>query len=428
MITSIGLSHADATLDRRERFALPAEALPATLDRLHAEIGPGAVVTTCNRIEWYVSGAHDPARLIEFVARAGGHSIAETARTFSVRRDDAAVRHLYRVTSGIESMVLGEPEILGQVRAAFSQAVAAGSEDPVISHLFHTAIRTGRRARTETQVGQGALSVSAVAARHAREACGALEMATVLVIGAGEAGQLVARSLAEQQVGHLIFVNRTHARAQSLAAAFGGEALALDGLGQALSRAHVVIAAADAPTPLLSESAVAAAMATREGAPLLLIDIGVPRDIERAAGDLRGVTYHDLDDLQEVAGRHAAARSGEVRAVEAIIEHETDRFVAWWQRLDAAPTIAALAARAEATREAEVARTLLRLDLDPQERARIEAMSRALVKRLLHDPISELRARGDRPAYVQAARSLFRIDDAAPESDVPSAPERDEAR
>lgn len=410
MLTYAGTSHRRAPLSVRERIALPGERVPEALGRLRDRFGHGAILATCNRLEVYLVGRHDRAAVLDFLAGEVALDREEVGRYFDVAHDADAVRHLYAVAAGVESMVLGESEILGQVRGAFSQTVRAGADHALLSRLFHTAIRVGRRARTETEIGRGALSVSSVAVQQARELVPDLARATVLVIGAGEAGRLAARALVEQGVPGVLVANRTEHRAQALAEELGGRAFHFAELPTALALADVVIAAADAPQPLVSAGAVAAALARREGAPQLLLDIGVPRDIDPLVRDLAGVTYRDLDDLQAIAARHAAARAGEAARVQAIIEEEAGHFLDWWEHLQVVPTIRALTEHAERVRRAELEKTLRR-GVAPQElEQRLEAMTRAIVKQLLHEPITQLRQRGDREMYLDAVRTLFQLD------------------
>ncbi|MGE0228701.1 MAG: glutamyl-tRNA reductase [Dehalococcoidia bacterium] len=418
MLTLAGISHQTAPLDVRERLTVQADALPAVMGALRERFGAGAILATCNRLELYLPGDRGREEIVDFLASAVGVERELADAHFEIARDADAVRHLYAVASGIDSMVLGESEVLGQVRAAFSASVAAGCDDALLSRLFHTAIRLGRRARTETAIGRHALSVSSISVQQARLLCPALPEATVLVIGAGEAGRLAAAALVEQGVRDVLVANRTRAHAEDLAAELGGRACSLDEMEDALRRADVVIAAADAPAPLASHTTVAAAMAMRLYRPLLIIDIGVPRDVEHTVGSIEGVTYYDLDGLQAIAAEHHAVRAGEVEAVQVLVDQETDRFLRWWDELRVIPTIAALTDRAERLRTAELAKTLRRLDIGDEERAHLEALTKALVKQILHDPIATLRERGDREVYIDAVRKLFRLDE-APGSDEP---------
>ena len=419
MLTMVGVSHRNAPLSVRERFAITAEALPDVRHEVAERFGSGAIVATCNRLELYVPGEHAPEELTGFLCEAAGADRELAERYLLPRRDAEAVGHLYAVAAGIDSMVIGESEILGQVRSSFAATVAAGADTALLSRLFHTAIRLGRRARSETAIGHGALSISSIAAQQARELTADPAGAAVLVVGAGEAGRLAAASLVDHGIGSITVSNRTESRAEALAEELGGRSVPYGSLGAALSAADVVIAATDAPEPVLNSGSVAGALVRREGAPQLIIDIGVPRACDPGVAAVPGVTYRDIDDLQEIAAAHAHARAAEVQAVERLVEEETGRFLEWWEHLQVTPTIAALSERAEQLRSAELERTLRRLDLDDGERERVEAMTKALVRRILHDPIAALRERGDRDVYVDAVRHLFRLDEPA---DPPAAP------
>ncbi len=411
MLTLVGISHHVAPLEVRERLAIPADDLPGVLGRLADRFGAGTIVSTCNRIEVYLPGDHERAAVLDFLCDASGTDRRLADEHFVLKRDAEAVRHLYSVAAGIDSMVLGESEVLGQVRGAFSAAVAAGCDDALLSRLFHTAIRIGRRARSETAIGRHALSISSISVQQARLLTPEIEAATVLVIGAGEAGRLAASALVSQGVREVLVANRTRDRAESLAAELGGRALGLDELRQALKQTDVVIAAADAPEPLVTRAAVAEIMVERGHRPLLLIDIGVPRDIDHTVTDVAGVTYYDLDGLQAIAAEHYAIRASEVATVQSLVEEETGRFVSWWDQLQVLPTISALTERAERLRQVELDKTLRRLDASDEERVHLEALTKALVKQLLHDPITTLREHGDREVYIDAVRKLFRLDE-----------------
>lgn len=411
MLTFVGTSHHLASIEAREQLAIPGEALPDVLARLSERFGAGTLVNTCNRMELYLSGRHARRDVLDFLAEACGADRELVERACMDLYDTEAVRHLYSVAAGVDSMVLGEYEVLGQVRAAFSAAVNAGTADALMSRLFHTATRTGRRARAETEIGHHAVSVSSIAVQQARVLFPELEHATVLVIGAGEAGRLAASALVDHGVREVLVVNRTTSRAESLAAELGGHALPLDDLARALAQADIAIAAADTPEPLVSRDAVEHAMADRAGRALLIIDIGMPRDCDPAVGDVDGVTYYDLDDLQAIAAEHRAARANELDRVQAIVDEEAARFMQWWERLQVIPTITALTDRAEQIRTAEVAKSLRRLHLSEEQQSQLDLLTKAIVKQLLHDPITALRDRGDNEDYVDAARRLFRLDE-----------------
>ncbi len=411
MLTLLGLSHRHAPLDVRERLAVATDDLPALMQRLPAHLGAGAIVATCNRFELYVSGDRSRDEMIDFLVAEAGFDRALAAEHFEDLRDEDAVRHLYSVASGIDSMVLGEPEILGQVRGAFSMMVRAGAEDALLSRLFHTAVRAGRRARADTGVGRHALSLSSIAVQETTALHPDLERARVLVLGAGEAGRQAAESLVDRGVAGVTVVNRTFARAEALAADLGGFAVPFEQLAAAVAEADVVIAASGSPQHLIECEQVAEVMRGRPDRPLLIVDIALPRDIDPAVRELTGVVYRDLDDLQAISERNARARQAEVASVREIVHEEAARFMQWWRTLEVVPTIAALTERAERLREQQLAKTLRTLDASPEVRDQLESLTRAIVKQLLHDPISTLRQRGDRDEYVHAVRKLFRLDE-----------------
>ena len=424
MLTLVGASHHDASLDVRERLTVPADDLPDLLGRLSRRFGAGAILSTCNRFEVYLPGAHPRERVIDFLVQDGGADRELADRYLQYRRDAEAVSHLYSVAAGIDSMVLGESEILGQVRAAFAATVSVGADEAVLSRLFHTAIRVGRRARAETQIGHHSLSISSIAAQQARALHADVESATVLMLGAGEAGRLAAEALVDHGAGRVLVVNRTAERGEGLADDLGGQALPFERLDEALSESDIVIAASGSPDHLVAREQAVKAMARRNGRPLVIIDIGLPRDFDPTVRDVPGVVYRDLDDLQTVAAEHFRAREAEVRRVQAIVESEAERFVSWWEQLRVVPTISALTTRTEQLRRVEIEKSVRGLNLTKEQGEQLEAMTKALVKQILHDPITTLRERGDRDVYVDAVRTLFRLDETL-QPDRPAGPSAD---
>ena len=420
MITFAGMSHHTAPLDVRERLAIDPEALIGVLQRAKESFGAATMITTCNRMELYLPGIHEPEAALGFLETELGVDNEAMKRYFRVAYGADAVRHLYSVASGIDSMVLGETEVLGQVRSAFSSTVAAGADNAMLSRLFHTAIRTGRRARNETAIGERSVSVSSIAAQLARDLFPDLARASVLVVGAGEAGRLAAEAVVAYGAEHIAVTNRTFSRAEALAESLDGRAIPFDAAVEALRTIDIVIAASGSPEALFEDAAVAEATTHRDGQPLLIIDIGVPRDFHPTVRDVPGVSYHDLDDLQTIAARNTEARAGEVEAAQAIVDHEAARFTEWWSQLQIVPTISALTDRAETIRQAEIAKTMHRLKLGEQDRAHVEelidVLTRSLVKQLLHAPISTLRERGDQDTYLDMARTLFRLDEPVEEA------------
>ncbi|HXH20921.1 MAG TPA: glutamyl-tRNA reductase [Dehalococcoidia bacterium] len=411
-IAVIGLSHQTAPVELRELLAFTPEELPDALRLPEPWFDGAAILSTCNRTELYITASEKPdrPRMAATLAQARGQPVPEGAR-FYLKEGIEAARHLFRVAAGIESLVVGESEILGQVRAAFAAATSARTSSPVLARLFHSAIRAGRRARSETEVGAHGLSVSATAVALVRQALGDLRRRTVLVVGAGDAARLTAQALTAAGAGRILVTTRTYERARDIAAELGAYAYSFEQLPALLSEADIVISSTSAPGHVIERAHVEAAMKRRRQRPLALVDIAVPRDVEPAAGEIPGVRLFDIDDLQAQAEAHRAARQAEVAAVEAIVEEEVARFAEWLRQNGAVPTIAVLRRRAERVRQLEVERTLARLPgLTPRDRKRIEAMSKAIVKRLLHEPVTRLRE-GSYERHVQALRELFGLEE-----------------
>ncbi|MFN8639231.1 MAG: glutamyl-tRNA reductase [Dehalococcoidia bacterium] len=427
MLTMVGVSHHDAPLDVREQLAIAAESVPAVLEALTERLGPAVVLATCNRTEVYLSGACDIDVLIEVLGDVTGVD-REAARThFRVLHDLDAARHLFEVAAGIDSMILGEPEILGQVRSAYAAATGAESDDAVLARLFHVAIRVGRRARVETGISRHAVSLSSVAVHEALAHHPDVTRTRVLVLGAGEAGRAAASAMVDRGVADVTVLNRTLANAEALAADLGGVARTFDELVPALGEADVVVAATSAATHVVTRADLEAALRIRHervaSGPLLVFDIAMPRDFEAAARHCDGVTYRDLDDLQAVSEANGAFRGEEVAGVRALVDLDVERFAAWWSQLRVLPTISTITERAEAMRIAQVERTMQALAGDgPELRGQLDALTKSLVRQLLHDPISALRRRGDRDDYVAAARTLFGIADDGPSMHAASRP------
>ncbi len=414
-ISVTGLSHETAPVALRERFAFAAEELPAALEALRERYEGAAILSTCNRTEVYITDQAPAARraVIEALAAAKDERVPEGAQFFHLDGAEAP-RHLFRVAAGIDSLVVGESEILGQVRAAFSASTVARTSNSVLARLFHSAIRAGRRARSETEVGAHGVSVSATAVALVKQAIGDLRRKTVLVVGAGDAARLTAQALASAGTGRILVTTRTLERGQDVATELGAFAYPFDQLPALLSEADIVISSTSAPGQVIERADVEGAMRSRPGRPLVLVDIAVPRDIEPSVADLPSVRLFDIDDLQAQAQANRQARLAEVDAVEAIVEQEVARFADWLRQNSATPTIAQLRKRAERAREQELERTLARLpDVSEATRKRVEAMSKAIVKRILHEPVTKLKASGGQ-RHIEAARELFGLDAEGP--------------
>ena len=415
-LTSLDVSFHAVPMAERERLTVPAEEMPRVVRQLQRYFGGAAVIATCNRFEVYVSGRADRAQLLDAVVAATGFEAALAAKHFVLRRDGETIRHLCRVAAGLDSMVLGEFEILGQVRGALELTLEADRRDRAIVQLLHGALRAGRRARHETGIARGHQSLFAVAADDAARAHGDLAAASVLIVGAGSAAREVALALRRRGVRRFVVANRTFARAEELARELDGRAIPLEQIGQALPDSDVIAAATGAPLPVLNRTDIEPALGSRGGRPLVMVDLGVPRNIDASVRGVPGVMYFDIDSLRDAAEQGAHARRAEIPRVESIVQEEAERLEAWSRTRSVVPTVAALTERAERLRLEQLEKTCRVLQPDEATRGHLDALTRALVKQLLHQPISTLRGQaGD--TYVEAAQALF---DVATGTSVPS--------
>jgi glutamyl-tRNA reductase len=418
-LLALGTSHKTAPLAVRERLALLEGQVEPFLHELveHPAISEAVAVSTCNRTELYVVAA-DPvegesAVLALLARRAGTPPTALMESIYADRNCDAA-RHLFRVVSGLESMIVGEAEIQGQVKRAYDRALAARTTGPLTNKLFRAALATGKRVRTETAISLGHASVATVAVDAARAVVG--EPHHVVVVGAGDTSEQVARAFFEQGVSTMFVANRRRDRAIALAERFGGASGSFDALPDELSRADVVVSSTASPHAIIGAEELAAVMAERAGRPLLLVDLAVPRDIDPACGELGGVTLMDMDALQSSVRRHLRVRRAEAARAAVIVEEEIQAFAGWLGTLDVLPTLTALRARGDAVVDGLLAENAGRWeDLSERDLARVEALARAVVKRLLHEPTQRVKALdGDhRHARLQLLRELFGLEDAA---------------
>lgn len=405
-LTVTGLSFRGAPVDVRERVLIADSALGPAL----AALGHGIILSTCNRTEIYQltdrpASSLDAAR---FLQQRFGDAEVLGSYLFELT-DSQAVRHLFAVAAGLDSMVIGEPQILGQVRAALQAAETAGTAGPVLSRVFRQAIRAGRRARSETFVGRHALSVSSAAVELARAVFGSLDGCRALVVGAGEMGELTVRALADHGVGVVAVANRTLATADTLARRFGGEAVPLADLVPSLAAADIVITSTDAPGFVINRGTVEKAVPARGNRPLFVIDIAVPRDVDPAVRSLPNVFLYDIDDLKARCEVNREERRREIRPVQRIVDEEVAEFEAWLRTRRVIPTVVALRAQAERARQEELAEALRKLrHLSAADREVVDTLTRAIVGKLLHAPtvrLKELASVAD-PEAVQRARDL----------------------
>jgi glutamyl-tRNA reductase len=418
-LLALGVSHKTAPLDLRERLALTEGRAAGALRELTdvAGIHEAAAISTCNRTELYLV-VSDPVEA-ESTALGVLTRQAEIRPTellghlYSLRSGEAA-RHLFRVTAGLDSMILGEAEIQGQVKRAYELALVEGGTGPILNRLFRGALAAGGRAREETGISEKNVSIPSVAVELARRTLGDLGERRVLVVGAGETAELLARALVSRGVATVFVANRHYDRAIGLAQRFGGNAVRFEELPEQLEQADIVVSATNSPHHIVERDELEQVMKIREGRPLLLVDIAVPRDVEPACREIAGVSLHDIDDVQQIAERNASGREAEARPAERILDAEQDRFERWLASLEVVPTIAALRERAD-----EVVRRVLTENdgrwesLGEADRERLSAMAKAIASRLLHEPTLRMkRSAGSDEAYlyVSALRELFGLD------------------
>ncbi|HYX44743.1 MAG TPA: glutamyl-tRNA reductase, partial [Acidimicrobiales bacterium] len=414
----LGLNHRSVPLELLERVTVPSERLPKALHDLTSRenVSVAVVLSTCMRTEVYVvaerfhGAAQDVRNFLSELAFVPPEEFSDHLYTYV---DEAAAAHLFAVAAGLDSLVPGESQILGQVRDAWERARAEGAAASRLSALFRRAVEVGKRARTETAIGRGITSVAHAAVAMAADRLGTLAGRRIVVLGAGEMGKGTASALAAAGAGggELVVVNRTSERAKAVAQRVGGRGVPLEELPDVLAEADVLLSSTGAPGVVVEEADLARAIVARTERPLLVVDLGMPRNVDPAVGELPGVTLLDLDDLRAFADAGIDARRGEVARVRAVIAEELTRYTADLAAREVAPTVTALRAHADALREQELERHRHRLGaLDPRQQEAVEALTRRIVAKLLHEPTVRLKdaagsPRGERLAG--ALRELF---------------------
>jgi glutamyl-tRNA reductase len=396
-LLALGISHKTAPVAMRERVAFGERETARMLRDLVDldDITEAVAISTCNRTELYVV-ARDPvlaeAEMLSRLAVRAGVQPTELAGVAYAPRNCDAARQLYRVTSGLESMIVGEAEIQGQAKRAYELALKTGTTGPLTNRLFRAALEAGKRVRSETAIGAERTSVATVAVGLAREVVGELAERSVVVIGAGETSEQVARALAAEGVRTIFIANRRADRARSLAERFGGSVGSLDELPTRLHDADIVVASTGAPHAIVGAEELGLVMEARDRRPLVLIDLAVPRDIDPACARMDGVALYDIDSLQAVVARNREVRESERRSAETIVEAEIQRFASWMAQLDVTPTIAALREHGAEIVDQVLSENAGRWEsASPRDLARIEAVARAVMQRLLHEPTIRLK-------------------------------------
>ncbi len=435
-LLAIGISHKTAPVGLRERVALLEGGTPGVLHKLVAteQIDEAVVISTCNRTELYMAVGDDvdaETTALGILARQAGLRPTELLGHLYSLRSEHAARHLFRVTAGLDAMVVGETEIQGQVKRAYELALAEGTTSVIMNRLFREALAAGKRVRTETAISEGQTSVSSVAVALAHETLGDLAGLRVVIVGAGETGELTAQALVERGVNSVLVANRHYDRAIGLAQRFGGQAVRFDDLPSQLGYADIVVSSTASPHHIIGRDELAAVICERQGKQILLIDIAVPRDIDPAVAELEGVHLRDIDDLQRMIEQNRSGREAEVYSAEALIDVDVERFARWLGTLEVVPTIAALRQRGQEIVEQVLAENSGRWEsISEADRERIELLAATIVKRLFHQPTLRLKQGNDESdqvtyAYVQALRELFGLDDsdgsAFASSDEPAA-------
>jgi glutamyl-tRNA reductase len=418
-LLALGVSHRTAPLEWRERLALPEGRAVGVLGELVDSelVFEAAALSTCNRTELYLV-VSDPVQAeslaLGMLAREAGIRPTELVGRLYALRSAEAAGHLFSVAAGLDSMILGEVEIQGQVKRAYELALVEGATGPVLNRLFRGALAAGKRARHETGISEKGVSIPSAAVELARHALGDLESRKVLLVGAGETAELTARALAARGVEAIFVANRHHARALGLAQRFGGRAIRIDELPAQMEHADIVVSSTNSPHHIIEREELELVMERRQGRMLLLIDLAVPRDIEPECREVAGVSLNDVDDVQSIAERNASGRAAEAQRAERLLDAELARFEKWLGSLEMLPTVAALRRRGDEVVERALAENERRWEsLSDGDRERMRQMARAIASRLLHEPTLRLKRLADDESayqYVQALRELFGLD------------------
>ncbi len=414
-ISLVGINHQTAPVNVREKVATSSRKLRDALPRLHSHISRGIILSTCNRTEVYTidsDDGHAGQASLDFLKAPLDMPDSVLLQYVYLFKDKAAIEHLFRVASGLESMIVGEYEVLGQVGHALEVAEGAGMVNLPLRHVFQSAIRTGRRVREETGISRNALSVSSVAVDLAARIVGNLRECKMLVIGTGEAGTLVARAAKDRGISRTVVAGRTQERATALAAQLGGTPIGSSHLEEELLTTNIVIACSGAPHRILSVGQVKRAIEKRPELPLVIIDIAVPRNVEPAVSQIRNVFLYNIDDLTGLSTSNQKQRENEIQKASQIVADELDKFASWWQEFKVRPLIRAMMSKAEEIRRSHLDRTVPKLThLTEEEQYSLEMMTRAIVSKILKDPIRSLKANGDIDHnFAETARKLFQLD------------------
>lgn len=395
-LVQIGVSHKTAPIEIRERLSISKLQLPNALESLQDVEGVGecVIVSTCNRTEIYAytDGSCADQNIIHWLGKYCGIPYQQYAPYIYIHTEHMVAEQLFRVTSGIESMALGETQIQGQVKEAYAAAVEAGTTGNVLNVLFQNGIAVGKKVHTETGIGQGAFSIGSAAARLAESVFGNLDSSTLLIVGAGQMADLATKHLASSGISELVVTNRTYKHAVELAQKFNGNVIEFENLSLAFVKADIVISSTGAQKQIISEDMMSRVMQARCGRPIFIIDVAVPRDVEESVGRIDNVFLYNVDDLQAVVEANDAKRRAEISKVESIISHEVEEFCRWFRELEAVPVITALRGKYESIRLAEMDRLRRKLHhLQPEDIETISASMDSIINKICHEPIIQIK-------------------------------------
>src|SRR5438270_56765 len=413
----IGINHKTAPVEVRERLAIPEPRLPEALRRLaeHPGVDEGLILCTCNRVEMWAQTRNGGADLRAFLRNYFLLDPADYEPHLYEYREQDAIRHLFRVAASLDSMVVGEPQILGQVKEAYATARAVGAVQSQLDSLLTRAFAVAKRVRTETAVGSSAVSVASVAVELAKKIFGSLNGKHVYLVGAGKMSELAARHLLAHGAASIFVANRTYDRAVRLAEKFNGQAIVFEQLYETCDKADIVITSTGAPHAIFRREHGELFLARRRNRPMFFIDIAVPRDVDPEVNKLDGIFVYDIDDLQQAVSGHVADRKKEAERAEAIVANEVERFQARVQALDVVPTIVSLQDHLETIRQAEIDRVRGRLgEMTPDQELAVEALTRGIVNKIMHTPISTLKTAArdaEATTVIDLVRRLFNLQD-----------------
>ncbi len=411
----IGVNHKTAPVEVRERFAIPEDRLPEAMKMLagYAGIEEGMIVSTCNRVEMLARSVNGNADMRGFVRQLYNIDPLQYEPYLYEYRDTEAVRHIFRVASSLDSMVVGEPQILGQVKEAYATARALGTVNSQLDALLTRAFAVAKRVRTDTSIASSSVSIASVAVDLAKKIFGSLQGKTVYLVGAGKMSELAARHFIAHGAAKIYVANRTYERAVALAKKFDGEAVPMEHLYETVDRADIVLSSTGAPVTIFRKEHGEKFLSRRKNRPMFFLDIAVPRDVDAKMNDLDGIFVYDIDDLQQVVVSHLSDRTQEAQRAEEIVNSEVEKFQERLRTLDVVPTIVSLQEHLETVRQAEIDRVRGRLgELSPEQELAVEALTRGIINKIMHTPITTLKTAAREPestTVIELVRKIFNL-------------------